>query len=389
MKKTICLILALLLCVSLCACGEPAATTGQPGGGSQQTKPQGSKPAEPDKTPTTQTPTQTPTPPATQAPPVNTYSEGLEYYLMDSGTYTVRSIGSCADTHIVIPATYEGVAVTAISTGAFRYQWNLTGITLPDSITYIGNRAFEGCSKVREFTLPAGITELEDGALGELIGLETIRVSKDNTAFYIENNCLIQRSNGKLVKAAKGAAIPTDGSIKSIGRSAFSNAGWLTEVTIPSGVTVCDAFAFQSCTNLTSVVFEEGCTSVGYGAFQDCTALIQLTLPATMENIGDVAFYGCSALTTVAIPEGVKILCGGFGDCAALTTIYLPASLEYLETSLVCSEGAPITLYYAGTQAQWDQLMAGNDVQYMLNHFGNATVICSDGTLTYTPATEG
>ena len=68
---------------------------------------------------------------------------GLEYELSDDGTaYTVVGVGSTGDTNIVIPATYNGLPVTSIGSGAFSGCRSLTSVTIPDSVTSIGEYAF-------------------------------------------------------------------------------------------------------------------------------------------------------------------------------------------------------------------------------------------------------
>ncbi len=75
-------------------------------------------------------------------------SQGLSYTLLSDDTYEVSGIGTCTDTDIVIPATYNGKAVTSIGYGAFAYCSNLTSITIPASVTTIAERAFYSCDNL-------------------------------------------------------------------------------------------------------------------------------------------------------------------------------------------------------------------------------------------------
>lgn len=391
MRKTILLILALVLCLSLCACGKPASTSGQPSG-SQNTPTDGvPQPTQPNGNDSSiSTDPSTATQPSTSAPDtIVQASKGLEYSLLSDGTYAVRGIGSCSDLHIVVPETHEGIAVTAISSCAFMYQRNLTGITLPDSITSIDIRAFEGCSRVTEFTIPASLTDLADGVLGDLTGLETIRVSDGNTDYYVESNCLIQRSSGKLIRAAKGAVIPADGSVKSIGCGAFKGSAWLIELTIPASVTMCDNSAFFDCYNLKTVVFEDGCTSLEYSAFAGCSSLVNITLPSTLERIDSLVFANCTALTSITIADGVKSIGNSFDGCTALACIYLPATLEDIEYTTTFMGSGPLEVIYSGTQAQWTAIFQPDDPSYPMFANGTITVKCTDGTLVFEPNSAG
>ena len=74
-----------------------------------------------------------------------TYSEGLAYTENSDGTYTVSGIGTCNDTDLRIPPTYNDKAVTRIGRSAFNNCSSLTSITIPNSVTSIGFSAFAYC----------------------------------------------------------------------------------------------------------------------------------------------------------------------------------------------------------------------------------------------------
>ena len=74
------------------------------------------------------------------------YSVGLLYSLnYDGQSYTVRGIRNCTDTDIVIPTMLNGLPVTEIAADAFSSGENLTSVTIPCSVTRIGEWAFYDC----------------------------------------------------------------------------------------------------------------------------------------------------------------------------------------------------------------------------------------------------
>ena len=88
-------------------------------------------------------------------------SEGLKYILSyDKTCYVVSSIGTCTDTDIVIPATYNGKVVKIISDGAFINCTNLQSIVIPNGVTSIYDAAFAQCINLVSVDLPDSLTTI-------------------------------------------------------------------------------------------------------------------------------------------------------------------------------------------------------------------------------------
>ena len=58
-------------------------------------------------------------------------------------------------------------------------------------------------------------------------------------------------------------------------------------------------------TNLSAVTIPESVTSIGNSAFSGCMGLTSITIPESVTVIGDAVFSGCSGVTTIIIPSGV------------------------------------------------------------------------------------
>ena len=225
-----------------------------------------------------------------------TGSVGLEYEVNNGGAYTVIGLGTCTDSHVVIPAYVDGVKVTGIDEYAFYDCSRLTDITILEGVTSIGRGAFYDCSSLTSITIP--------------------------------------------------------GSVTSIGLMAFSGCSSLTSITIPEGVTSIGEFAFSGCSSLASVTFGDSVTSIGGGAFSDCSSLISITIPGGVTSIGWSAFSDCSSLTSITIPDSVTSIGDrAFSGCSCLTVIH-----------------------FGGTKTQWKSVVEGYS-------YYDYTIRCIDGDI--------
>ena len=111
----------------------------------------------------------------------------------------------------------------------------MTELILPNSVTSIGDSAFEGCSGLTELTLPNGVRSIGDYAFYGCSGLTELTLP-----------------NG----------------VRSIGDSAFSGCSGLTELTLPNGVTSIGESAFKNCSGLSKITSLAEIPPVcGYGVF--------------------------------------------------------------------------------------------------------------------------
>ena len=243
-----------------------------------------------------------------------TWIKESDTVVLDGCTYTkdMKTLLSAEETitSVTIPDS-----VTSIGDYAFRGCSNLTSVTIPDSVTSIGNRAFSGCSSLTSVTIPDSVT--------------------------------------------------------SIGEKAFYGCRNLTSITIGNGVTSIGDWAFDGCTGLTSVTIPDSVTSIGSSAFSGCSSLTSVTIPDSVTSIGSYAFNGCdnleitintddkylysedgttillcdSSVTSVTIPENVaSINSGAFACCRNVETIETGDTLMSLSYLPITSALKSITI---------------------------------------------
>ena len=197
----------------------------------------------------------------------------------------------------------------------FAYCTSLASVTIPSSVTSIGDNAFDNCTSLTSVVLPEGVESIGDSAFVSCTSLETINFPSTTTsigqqAFYHctsltsavlpEGVTSVGAQAFYHCTALKTVSIPS--SLTSIPNSMFNECTSLANITISKGVTSIGWTAFSGCDALTSVIIPEGVTSIGRYAFADNDLLAEITIPSSVENIGDDAFLNCSALQTVHVP---------------------------------------------------------------------------------------
>ena len=194
----------------------------------------------------------------------------LKFTLIDNGTAYEVSSDSTHATHIVIPSKYNGLPVTRIARRGFHEFRNLTDVTIPNSVTIIGNYAFANCYSLVTIDIPDSVTEIR---------------------FY-----------------------------------AFSNCTSLTSLIIPDSVTAILDGAFFRCTNLESITLSNK-LEIFYGnMFSGCSSLTSIFVPRSVFWMLEEAIAGVTNLTNLYIPIGVtNIVAAAIRYNGSNLTIYVEA----------------------------------------------------------------
>ena len=175
-------------------------------------------------------------------------------YTIPKGTQIIApdAFDGCRLRTVSIPGT-----VTTIGESAFAYSYNLNRVTLPDSVTSLGYGAFYLCNYMNRATLSANLIELPEMLFG---GCERL----------------------------KSVTLPEG--IREIPKWCFSSCTSLEEINIPASVSVIGENAFGGCEKLRKVNLPEGLTEIKKEAFSGCKSLESLTIPASVRIIGKNAF---------------------------------------------------------------------------------------------------
>ena len=265
---------------------------------------------------------------------------------------------------INIPSELDHHSVTGLGDYSFAteengsplydiHHHNIHSVTIPESVTSIGQSAFESCFSLDSLIIKDAATSIGASAFDGCSHLTTLSLGKNITTIgdYAFQRC----------SYLTNVTIPQ--SVTSIGRQAF----YLTDLntlTIKGPIKSMGYAAFAGCTNLTSLSLYDGIQTIGEGAFINSTSLEAVTIPQSVTSIGASAFVNCSNLSTITIPEKVTTIeSNTFNGCSHLESIMLPAGLTSFQDSLEdCPAGNPNgAIYYKNYKAAADALLADND----------------------------
>ena len=149
------------------------------------------------------------------------------------------------------------------------------------TITKYKGKAFIGCTRLESLTVPATVTAIGNGAFYGCSALRTLTFAEGTQ-------------------------------IAKISANAFTQCVSLEAVVIPASVYTIEAGAFFGCTKLASVTISEGVAVIEDQAFQNCNALAELVLPSTITEMGDFLFNSLGEanlyLEGVTYPAGNAVI---------------------------------------------------------------------------------
>ncbi len=370
-----------------------------------------------------------------------TTEDGFFYSLSEDETEITITGYTGTASEITVPSKINNIPVTAIGSLAFANNTDITSVKLPDTVTSIGDCAFQLCTKLSEITLGSGLKIIEPWAFRETAfseisfpeGLEmidayafydsavesvqlpaslkylgsgvfgacpvmSVSVSSDNADYYSKNNCVLTKSDNTLVMATLDFEIPAEctaladyafwglaitslhipENVKSFGSNTFMDCDELTTITvsedntvyysegncimdksskallfgcaastIPSDCTEIADWAFKGNLNLKKISIPASVKKIGYVAFCDCLNLDEVVFESGVETIGDRAFYCCSKLTNVNLPESVTSIGEHAFAQTALTEVTIPNSVKSI--GVYAFSEAPIAKVTLGT----------------------------------------
>lgn len=224
-----------------------------------------------------------------------------DFILSDDGTVAIQYVGEGGS--VSIP---DGVVT--LDDGLFINNTNITNISMPNTVTYIGTSFASGCSQLQSVSLSNNISSIPANAFRECSGLLSISLPSVST---IGDNAFLGCAS------LNSISIPT--ATTSIADTAFSGCDNLEEISVSSGnsnYSSSDGCLYNAARSRliyvpggkSSVTIAPSCSTIGQGAFRDAYLITSITIPQTVETMESDALVG-SGITTIY----------GYADSAAET----------------------------------------------------------------------
>lgn len=280
---------------------------------------------------------------------------------------------------------------------------NCKTLTLPESLTSIGNGAFRGMTALESIVIPNAVTEMGTYAFADDTSLKSAKLSTScpwlKEGLFSECNALqsitipsvVTKMDGKIFTSCKSLTSTTfeDGtdliemgygaSEKDFGlfrdcpletlnlgrwlsyntevasRSPFYSISTLKNLKIGTNVKVIDKYMFSYCKGLEEVTLPDNITSVNLWGFRGCSSLKSVRLSEKLSQVGDYGFSECTSLDNVTFPASMtSVASNSFSDCTALRKLDLGQNLLIIGPSAFENDKAlegieiPSTLYGLG-----------------------------------------
>ena len=328
-------------------------------------------------------------------------ADGITYRIDENDAMVAAAEATLTEANIPSSVEFEGnqYPVIKINDEVFSGNTNLTSVTLPESLTTLGDRAFYTCKSLKTIKIPSGVTAIPDYCFNHCLSLESVTIPEGVTtigdgaffgcnlkeltlpstvtmieigAFLSNNRCQSITCNAttppNLGENVFGYNASTTVKVPLQSIAAYRQAvGWKNFANYYGGEVVADGITYRinekeamvvvaeatlTEANILSAVEFEGnqypVIKINDNVFADNTNLKAVTLPEGLVEIGAFAFNGCQNLGSVALPESLTTLGSyAFYSCKLLKTIKIPSGVTtipygcFLECSLLESVTIP------------------------------------------------
>lgn len=261
---------------------------------------------------------------------IPTEQSGFDFSLLTDGNLIVTNHNQNLDSSssLEIPESVGRRVVRAIDDFVFSQNTNVSEITIPFGVAFIGENAFSGCSGLTKITINQALGEISGEPWGAPSNPEVIwtvpglrySLMDDGSGYQVLN--IGTHTNKSLIIPNTYKGLP----VLQIGVAAFANSA-IESVIIPNNIVTIGGAAFSECQSLTEVYYDGDIASwcnIAFGnqfanpvncakklyikksGTNEYELLTNLVIPDSVTEIKDFAFYNCDSLTNVTVDNSVK-----------------------------------------------------------------------------------
>ena len=207
-------------------------------------------------------------------------------------------------------------------------------VVIPNGVTEIGDRAFEGCSELSAIEIPNSVNEIGYAAFRHCKALKSITIPSNVETIYNEafNDCSALTS----VTIANG--------VRNIWDYVFAYCSSLTKIVVPDSVRNMGKGVFLNCSALESAKLSEKVTTIENSTFYNCYSLKSVAFSSNLTSVGDFAFRNCKSLTTITFPKTISSISFYylFSGCTNLKTVNIKAKAPFSLTGILYYTNATV-----------------------------------------------
>ena len=240
-------------------------------------------------------------------------------------------------------------SVTNIGEEAFEYCQNVTSIIIPESVTNIGRVAFESCENLTSVIIPQGVTQIEESTFAGCSSLKSVTIPKtvtsiDQSAFDTSVDltifCYKDSAAEKYAKTYKfkyqyltdesdsstdtenNQKLPAVGKTVTSGKDSYKVTKQGTAVAFVKTKSKSKTITIPATIKIGNTTYKV--TSIAANALKGNKKLTKVTIGKNVTSIGKGAFQNCTALTKITVPDKVTSIGDlAFSGCKKMTTVTL------------------------------------------------------------------
>ena len=207
-------------------------------------------------------------------------------------------------------------------------------VVIPNTVTEIGERAFEGCSELSVVEIPNSVNKIGQAAFRNCKALKSITIPSNVETIGGEafNGCSALTS----VTIANG--------VRNIRDYVFTYCSSLTKIVVPDSVRNMGTYVFEGCSALESAKLSENVATIPRGTFADCYSLKNVEFSSSLTSVQDYAFVSCKSLTTITFPKTISHISSyySFSGCTNLKTANIKATAPFSVATILYNTNATV-----------------------------------------------